>query len=144
MGTAIGGKQHAPLWQGSAASVVDLHSLLAGLGPAFVYSQAYDIDANGVIVGNASDSNNVSYAVKWSPVVPGDYNGNGIVDAADYIMWCKTDGTPAGYNTWRTHFGQPAGSGSGASLNSEVPEPAALVLLMIAATGWCLRRVRAA
>ena len=35
----------------------------------------------------------------------GDYNLNGIVDAADYIVWRKTDGTPAGYDKWRANFG---------------------------------------
>ena len=47
------------------------------------------------------------------PTLPGDFNHDGTVDAADYIVWRKTDGTPAGYNTWRANFGQPAGSGSG-------------------------------
>lgn len=76
--------------------------------------------------------------------ISGDYNANGVVDAADYIVWRKTDGTPAGYNAWRAHFGQTAGSGSGASANAAVPEPATLVLLILAAAGWCLWRCRAA
>ena len=41
-----------------------------------------------------------------APSLPGDFNHDGTVDAADYVVWRKTDGTPAGYNTWRTHFGQ--------------------------------------
>ncbi len=79
-----------------------------------------------------------------SLTVPGDYNNNGVVDAADYIVWRKTDGTPAGYNAWRTHFGQTAGSGSGAIANATVPEPATAVMLMFAAAVWCLRRNRTA
>jgi hypothetical protein len=62
---------------------------------------------------------------------PGDFNNNGIVDATDYIVWRKTDGTPAGYNAWRAHFGQTAGSGSGASANSAVPEPTSLMLMIL-------------
>ena len=77
-------------------------------------------------------------------IAPGDYNANGVVDAADYVVWRKTDGTLAGYNLWRTHFGQPSGSGSSVSVNSAVPEPATPVLLMLAAAGWCLRRSRSA
>ena len=95
-GAATGGQQHALLWAGSAASVVDLHALLVGLGPSFVSSYVYDIDASGVIVGSAVaavGSNYVSYAVKWSPVVLGDYNSNGIVDAADYTVWRDTLGS---------------------------------------------------
>ena len=52
--------------------------------------------------------------------VPGDYNGNNIVDAADYTVW--RDGGPllnegaslgmidaADYNFWKTHFGMGIG-----------------------------------
>src|SRR5205807_2579148 len=41
--------------------------------------------------------------------IPGDFNNNGVVDAADYIVWRKTGGTQAGYNAWRTHFGEGGG-----------------------------------
>jgi hypothetical protein len=75
------------------------------------------------------------------PAPPGDYNQNGVVDAADYVVWRKTDNTPDGYNTWRSHFGQTAGSASGAGANAAVPEAGTLlVVLMLAAAGWCLRR----
>lgn len=38
---------------------------------------------------------------------PGDYNHDGFVDDADYVVWRKTgiDGQE-GYNTWRTNFGK--------------------------------------
>ena len=67
-GTATGGNEHALLWEGSAASVIDLHSMLTGLGHTFVSSEAFDIDATGVIVGEAVDNNNNLYAVEWTPV----------------------------------------------------------------------------
>ena len=67
----------------------------------------------------------------------GDYNSNGKVDAADYVVWRKALNTttvlpndPTGgtigttqYNTWRANFGNGSGAGSGAA----VPEPTALV-----------------
>jgi hypothetical protein len=76
--------------------------------------------------------------------------------AADYVVWRTNQGTtnslandPIGgtigaaqYNQWRAHFGQTAGSGSGASGNTAVPEPAMLTLLIIAVAGWCLSRGR--
>jgi hypothetical protein len=73
-------------------------------------------------------------------VNPGDYNLDGIVDAADYVVWRKNDGTQTGYDNWRANFGQTAGSGSDVSATTTVPEPATLMLLMFAAAGWFLRR----
>ena len=46
----------------------------------------------------------------------GDYNLDGIVDAADYILWRKTDGTQEGYDRWRANFGRSAGGGNGAGM----------------------------
>jgi hypothetical protein len=68
MGSSTDNQNHAFLWQGTAASGVDLHGLLTGLPLMFVSSEAHGIDANGVIVGFASTSNLVTYAVKWTPV----------------------------------------------------------------------------
>ena len=72
--------------------------------------------------------------------LPGDYNHDGTVDAADYVVWRKTGASTVRPGTTHggPHFGEPAGSGSGAIANTTVPEPATLVLLMFAAAGWCL------
>src|SRR4029078_3739764 len=40
------------------------------------------------------------------PTLEGDYNGNGVVDAADYVWWRKNDGGAAGYSIWRANFGR--------------------------------------
>ncbi|HEY3393540.1 MAG TPA: hypothetical protein VGK58_12590, partial [Lacipirellulaceae bacterium] len=45
----------------------------------------------------------------------GDYNGDGTVDAADYVVWRKAPnvfGGDAGYNTWRAAFGRFADGGA--------------------------------
>jgi hypothetical protein len=78
-----------------------------------------------------------------SSQLTGDYNHNGVVDAADYVVWRKglgTTYTQPDYDVWRAHFGQTVGSGAGASVSPTVPEPAACALLMFAAAGWCFRR----
>jgi enediyne biosynthesis protein E4 len=66
--------------------------------------------------------------------LPGDYSGNGIVDAADYVFWRKGFGTiysQADYDVWRAHFGQSLpGSGFGAS--ASIPEPTGACLIAVA------------
>jgi hypothetical protein len=103
-----------------------------------------------------------------APNLPGDYNGNGIVDAADYTVWRDRLGqsvtlaneNPAAatpglvdaedYAFWKANFGQTLGAGAAAHLapgdspgaNSAVPEPAALALA-VGACGWiCATRRR--
>jgi autotransporter-associated beta strand protein len=72
--------------------------------------------------------------------VPGDYNNNGVVDAADYVVWRKggtlaNDFTPgvqaADYDFWRSRFGANTNPGSGSGLGldaSAVPEPTTIAL----------------
>lgn len=75
--------------------------------------------------------------------VPGDYNNNLVVDAADYTVWRNNLGgaslpnegaspgivDQADYAFWKTNFGN-SGSGSGALSASAVPEPATIAGLM--------------
>jgi hypothetical protein len=76
----------------------------------------------------------------------GDFNGNGVVDAADYVLWRNggplqndpTQGVQAAdYDVWRENFGRTAGAGSAVA---SVPEPTALVLMCVAAVVLPLRR----
>ena len=85
--------------------------------------------------------------------VPGDYNDDGTVDAADYTVFRDNLGqnvtlpneNPAAatpgvvdledYTFWANNFGEPTAPASSAS----VPEPGALVLGLMAA-GWLVRR----
>ena len=83
---------------------------------------------------------NRSTCIHSSPVPQATYNFDGAVDAADYVVWRKNDGTPAGFDLWRAHFGETAGSGSGASANATVPEPATMVMLIVTAAGVSTRR----
>jgi T5SS/PEP-CTERM-associated repeat protein len=66
--------------------------------------------------------------------IVGDYNGDGTVDAGDYVFWRKNDGTPTGYEAWRANFGRTAGSAAAgsATANAVIPEPSHLALLAIA------------
>jgi cellulose/xylan binding protein with CBM9 domain len=78
--------------------------------------------------------------------LPGDYNADGSVNAADYVLWRDNPGAfggnPAGYNTWRTNFHRTAGAGSALG-QAPTPEPATLLLfLMLLTAPWMLRRRR--
>ncbi len=82
----------------------------------------------------------------------GDYSGNGVVDAADYVLWRHAletsaalphDTTPESistedYDVWRANFGQTGAMGSQFEA-TQVPEPTCGVMGMILAvliTGW--------
>jgi Leucine-rich repeat (LRR) protein len=86
-------------------------------------------------------------------VTPGDYNQDGAVDAADYVVWRKglgTTYTQADYDAWRANFGRAPSAGwsigSGAALPSAdplpigVPEPETPALLVMAIVAHYARR----
>jgi hypothetical protein len=61
----------------------------------------------------------------------GDFNRDGVVDSADYVVWRKGSGTmytQSDLNVWRAHFGDSVASGTTATA---VPEPSAWMLLAI-------------
>jgi hypothetical protein len=86
--------------------------------------------------------------------VSGDYNDDGVVDAADYVMWRKLDGTSTEmsndpnplpidsdqYNTWTSNFGEPGGGSGGDSANAAVPEPTTLAIVLCGALLVMMRR----
>jgi hypothetical protein len=61
---------------------------------------------------------------------PIDFNYDGFVDAADYVMWRKVMTTTfeEGYGIWTTHFGESAGGG-GIAQADKVSEVAPLTAL---------------
>jgi hypothetical protein len=84
----------------------------------------------------------------------GDYNGNGAVDAADYVVWRNSSGQAGAglaadgnndgmvdqrdYQMWRNHFGQSVDRSPIAS--GAVPEPATTAFLVIVAVVWPLAK----
>jgi autotransporter-associated beta strand protein len=101
-------------------------------------------------------------AVSLVVAVAGDYNHNGVVDAADFVVWRKmqgqtgvalaADGNGNGtidsgdFDIWRAHFGQTAGSGSALpsaeSLSAAVPEPSSALLLFVFGASIAIQRGR--
>lgn len=106
-----------------------------------------------------SDEGNRGFAFNnFSPTfaqsLSGDYNRNGIVDAADYVAWRKSLGSTtnlvadgnrdgvvdaADYMFWRVNFGLPSASG----LNfRQIPEPSAIAISSLAMMFVILRAGR--
>jgi hypothetical protein len=110
------------------------------------------VPATGAVtdIGASLDSLD-AIAFQPAPILPGDYNSNNVVDAGDYDVFRKyintTHALPndaiggtigiAQFNQWRANFGKPPGSGvSGGA----IPEPTAVVLLLVGMVAPCLLR----
>lgn len=129
-------KTHALLPGSSAINAGD-PAAVAGVG------SVPNFDQRGAPFTRVSGGRIDIGAVERQPILPavfGDYNQNGVVDAADYVVWRKTlansvtpfsgaDGDGDGvvdqddYGVWRAHFGSavPAsGVGSGANVETGV------------------------
>ncbi len=89
----------------------------------------------------------ISVALLAAPVLAGDYNHDGTVDAADYLVWRNSLGatgsglaadgdgdgtvTTLDYDLWRQHFGESAG-GTAAWQMAATPEPTTITLEVLA------------
>jgi hypothetical protein len=97
----------------------------------------YTFDRLGFLLGNNLGADRAEFSnllVTFIPArIPGDFNGDNEVDAADYVVWRKTGGTQQEYNEWRANFGTVAGAGAGSGNVTAVPEPEVIGLFAIAA-----------
>jgi hypothetical protein len=112
---------------GAGGQMIDLDTWFKPNFPAeaasWTLTAAYGLNDNGWITGTGS----------YDPDGPGDFHRDGTVNAADYVVWRKTDGTPESYNTWRANFGATLGNGVGGSVShNAVPEPVSLLLFTVA------------
>jgi hypothetical protein len=73
--------------------------------------------------------------------LPGDFNNDGTVDAADYAVSRNGLGTTyaqTDYNTWRANFGRSAAGPAAVAIGNSipaVPEPSTVWLVVCALTG---------
>ncbi len=81
--------------------------------------------------GSAWQVDYLPSAVSLTVISTPDFNGDGVVDAADYIVWRKNGGTQQQYDLWKANFGMVLGAGSGAG-SGEVPEPSCLATALLA------------
>jgi hypothetical protein len=74
----------------------------------------------------------IGIAAQSAPLA-GDFNADGAVDAADYVVWRKNEGgqfDENDYLDWRTNYGRPSDAGALAA----VPEPSDLITLLASVT----------
>ncbi len=81
---------------------------LVGSGQSVLIDRATDATTHSVVVGPGQVVVNIDFGSQPTPPsLPGDYNGDGSVDAADYILWRKTLGSTV------PHYSGADGSGNG-------------------------------
>ncbi len=88
----------------------------------FNYGVDYELMTTAALAINA--------AAVESESLPGDFNFDGMVNAADYVVWRKAGMPREDYGIWKMNYGRTAGDGSGTS--TTVPEPNTLLTAAIA------------
>jgi hypothetical protein len=169
--TASGGGSTLSLAQWQAATGQDSHSQAADVDDLFLNPTAgnYHLQPDAVagdagLPTGAPPIDLVGHPRPYGPgvdigalerILPGDYNADGTVNAADYPVWRNSlnqigfalpaDGNGDGtitrldYDVWKAHYGETFGSGSAAdSANRAVPEPPTQVLCWLAAIACAL------
>ena len=119
------------LKRSGATTIAPLTSL--DLGLAFNPGDTQDLALRFILSGaSTARPGDVSYR---TINLQGDFNGDGRVDAADYVVWREGLGTKftlTDYDLWKANFGKVVGAASGgASGSSAVPEPAAATLFVV-------------
>ncbi len=138
----INGTDAIRYWDDGLSDWAPITSATAGDGYALQYLTSGDLAGYTLLT------------VGTLPTLPGDYNGDGTVDAADYTVWrdamgqsgavLAADGDGSGtvdeadYAVWKSHFGKTAGGGTLA--HHAVPEPATLAMLLLGMAAMLCRR----
>ena len=152
----LNGVEMTGLIAGQPFIVVDRNAVLSGL---FVDGKPFSLELNTNDIGGQDHLDNETVVtVTLVDRLAGDYNGDNVVDSADYIVWSKSlgaavangDGADGNFNgkidaidydVWKMDFGR-ARSGSGTSLSSSIPEPdmIGMLLFLLGIFNWLVRR----
>jgi hypothetical protein len=149
----LGGELRVELIDGFTPSAGDVFDLF-DWGSAVGAFDSLSLPALGVnIVWDTASLYTLGQLQVVAPGIPGDYNNDGKVDAADYVVFRKFEGTtttlandpiggtigPAHFDQWRGNFGATIGAGTSSTfptppsaLDSIVPEPTSLAFAITA------------
>jgi hypothetical protein len=130
------------------------------LGNAFTSSGAEDLMFLYAGPGETMLRTGIIKYVTGPGGIPGDYNANGTVDAADYVVWRKNLNTPTtlpndetpgmvtqdDYTNWQANFGSVAPAAASLGSVAAVPEPHVLPLSLslIMSLLWSRRQIKSA
>jgi len=125
-----------------------------GLGAASLIDQLRVVWPDGTVQYLQDVPTDQYLTIDFPTPLPGDYNTDGIVDAADYTAWrdklasgvsLPNDSTPGvgpdDYTRWKNNFGATS-AGSGSLSNATVPEPSTALLAAISLAALAAVRKR--
>ena len=114
--------------------------------PAYAPSEALLVIFNNGI----EESEVLANAALAINTLPGDYNRDGNVGAADYVVWRDSNGAAPDYQVWRSNFGATIVRESDSAVGAErladgaagIPEPASAMLATAFLLTWIAGRRR--
>ncbi|MGE3243663.1 MAG: hypothetical protein AB7G28_22600 [Pirellulales bacterium] len=128
---------------------------------AALMKMAEAIEAHyGTSIGGIDFHEVTTFSDSAAPRPLGDFNYDGVIDAADYTVWRDSIGSTThldadgdfdgvvgvlDYELLKSNFGSTAGGSSWTTLGATVPEPTSLLLCgagLVALLAWPIRRVR--
>ncbi len=113
-------------------------SISLGMG----YDQS--VDAQDLMFEYRTDTGAfVEGLVVYEAGIPGDFDGNGVVDGSDFLLW-QRDPSVGSLADWKTNYGM--GTALILAASAAVPEPSSILLLAAGAAGsgmWRRRRSNA-
>jgi fibronectin-binding autotransporter adhesin len=107
--------------EGTAATGAWAADELAVFSAGTNVTGTYDVALSGTqaVTGITVEEGNITFnggtelTLVPAAAIDPDFNGDGTVDAADYVAWRKDNiGGPAGYDAWRAGFGGTGGGGT--------------------------------
>jgi len=147
VGPYLGADQHLLIYQlqNSPAAEFGVYGVFARLtSPGLESSEPFLLAFRYGVA--AEDFAIAAQAINVAAALPGDFNRDNVVDAADFTVWRDGLGSiyeANDYDIWRSHFGLSLDGASNAATDlAAVPEPSGLALSVFAVVGALVKLAR--